>query len=106
MARIRGCAASGLDLGQGLLQLAAGGVVRGVVGVEGDGAQQPRIQVNRLHREPGGFEVAAHLHAPWTPTAAAASRASPTPTDTSASGKSRCVWLSMTGTGSGSGAGG
>ena len=64
MARIRGCAASRLNLRQRLLQLAAGGVVRRVVGVERHGAQAAGVQVDRLDREPGGFKVAAHLDRP------------------------------------------
>ena len=51
-----------LDLGQGLLQAAAPGVAGGIVGVEGNGAQEPRIEVDRVDRKPGRFEVAAHLH--------------------------------------------
>ncbi len=52
----------GLDLCQGVLQFAAGGVLRRIVGVQGDGTEQPRIQFDCLNGKPGRFEVAPHLH--------------------------------------------
>ena len=50
------------DLGQGIFQFAALRIVRSVVGVDRHGAQQPRVQLDGLDGEPGGFKVAAHLH--------------------------------------------
>ncbi len=52
----------GLDLGQGVLELPRAGVVAAHHWVERDGAQEPRIQLDGADREPGGFEVASHLH--------------------------------------------
>jgi hypothetical protein len=57
--RVRG---QGLDLGQGVLQLPPPGVIRRIIGVDRDGAQQPGVQLDGPDREPGGLQVAPHLH--------------------------------------------
>ena len=62
MARIPGCEASSSISRERILQFAARRIVRRVVGVDRHGAEQPRVQVDGLHGEPGGFKVAANLH--------------------------------------------
>ncbi len=51
-----------LDLGERVLQRAGGGKQRRFIRVDGDGAEQPAVALNRLDREAGGFQVRAHLH--------------------------------------------
>ena len=62
MARIRGCAASSSISARASSSSPRCGVARGIVGVDRHGPQQPGVQLDGLHREPGGFQVAAHLH--------------------------------------------
>ncbi len=62
MARIRGWAARSLNLRQSVVKFAAPGIVRSVIGMQRHGPEQPAVQLHGLNGEPGGLEVAAHLH--------------------------------------------